>query len=337
MLMRASRSFLSLSAIAALALFGAVAVSHGQSESLKLPDEARMKAGGGTRLVLLGTAGGPIIRKFRSQPASLLIVKGTPYLIDAGAGTLRQLAWAGVRPRDLGAIFITHNHLDHNADVGSIISFNWVERRSTPLPIVGPYGTAQLADAALAYFQASERIYGTERGEKFTSSDFVRARDITGPGLVYQDENIKVTAVENSHYSTFDAGKDKSYAYRIDAADRSIVFTGDTGPSDAVAKLAQGADVLVSEVIDAESTIVAAATDTHEKIDMNSQLAVHMRQEHLAPEEIGKMAAKAGVKMVVLNHLAPGLDNETDMSGYSAGVRKYFKGPVIVGRDLLEL
>ena len=54
-------------------------------------------------------------------------------MIDAGAGVVRQLALAGYRPVDLAAIFITHHHLDHNVDVGNLISFNWMERRTAYL------------------------------------------------------------------------------------------------------------------------------------------------------------------------------------------------------------
>ncbi len=61
-----------------------------------------------------------------------------------------------------------------------------------------------------------------------------------------------------------------------------------------------------------------------------------MAEEHLVPEELGKLAAKAGVEAVLLTHVVPGLDGETDMSRYAAGVRKHFGGSVVVGQDLLE-
>jgi ribonuclease BN (tRNA processing enzyme) len=69
------------------------------------------------------------------------------------------------------------------------------------------------------------------------------------PGVIFQDANIKVTAVENSHFNfppeSPGHGKYKSYAPRFDTPDRSIVFTSDTGPSEAVSTLAKGADMLV--------------------------------------------------------------------------------------------
>src|SRR3546814_9758953 len=82
-----------------------------------------------TRLILLGTAGGPI--QVRSQPSSLLIVDGVLYMIDAGIVTIRQLARADYSPRAHKALFITHNHLDHNGDLGTVISVGWRSEEHT--------------------------------------------------------------------------------------------------------------------------------------------------------------------------------------------------------------
>src|SRR5665213_269686 len=75
-----------------------------------------------TRLILLGTAGGPNVRRFRSEPANLLVVDGTPYLIDAGPGVARQIVWAGFQLPQIRTVFITHHHIDHSAGLVSLIS-----------------------------------------------------------------------------------------------------------------------------------------------------------------------------------------------------------------------
>jgi ribonuclease BN (tRNA processing enzyme) len=290
-----------------------------------------------TRLILLGTAGGPIIRKFRSQPSSLLIVGGTPYMVDAGDGCLEQLAKIGYQPVDLAAVFITHHHLDHNADLGNLIAFDWIEGRKQLFPIYGPYGTEHMVKAALDYFSVSERIFGGEAKFSVPASQFADPHDIMSSGLVYSDSKVKVYAAENSHYQTFNAGQDKSFAYRFETPGRTIVFTGDSGPSQSLTDLAKGADVLVSEVIDSDEAVRLAAADMNISPEDQKHLADHMRHEHLSPEEIGKMAAKAGVKMVVLTHIAPSDGSKPDAARFTAGVKRYFDGPVIAGRDLLEL
>jgi ribonuclease BN (tRNA processing enzyme) len=299
----------------------------------------------GTRLILLGTGGGPMPRKLRSQPANLLIVNGAPYLIDAGNGVARQLALAGLTPAEVRTIFITHHHIDHNADLGALIAFTWMEdstgtaQTSTPVQIYGPPSTTYLVGVALDYLSVSERIFRSEIPMAPTANRFI-GHDITAGGLVYQDANVRVTAVENSHFhippSAPDFGKDKSFSYRFDTADRSVVFTGDTGPCEALTELATGADVLVSEVIDLDATMNIMTHRAQIPPDRLAAMRFHMSQEHLTPEAIGQMAAKAHVKTVILTHFVPGLDNETDPTGYVAGVRKYFSGTVIAGQDLLE-
>lgn len=166
------------------------------------------------------------------------------------------------------------------------------------------------------------------------------AHDIAADGLVFRDDRVRVTASENTHYhfahGSAAYGKDKAYSYRFDTADRSVIFTGDTGPSEELAKLADGADVLVSEVVDVDAMIKFMVETMHMPEKAQAAMRFHIEQEHLPPEEVGKLAAKAHVKAVVLTHLSPGLDAETDASRYTDGVRKYFSGTVIAGRDFLE-
>ena len=140
-------------------------------------------------------------------------------------------------------------------------------------------------------------------------------------------------------FDDFAHGKDRSYSYRIECPDRVICLTGDTGAGagKALAKLAHGADLLVSEVIDAAAATAMAMRINHAPASAEPIFAEHMKREHMAPESLGRIAAEAGVKLVVLTHIVPGEDNETDMSRYTAGVRRFFKGPVVAGRDMLEL
>lgn len=294
--------------------------------------------GSPSRFILLGTAGGPNIRRDRSQPANLLVVDGTPYLFDIGYGCLHQLVAAGFEPRDIGGVFITHLHTDHSIDLASVINFCWSGARTADLPIIGPYGTERLTALGQAYAQEAVRVF-TEQFPGHAPITFSRPRDITAPGLVYADTRIKVYAAENSHFEDFAHGRDRSYSYRIECPDRVICLTGDTGAGAgaALAELARGADMLVSEIIDAKAATAMAMRVNHVPASAEPIFAEHMEREHMPPESLGKIATQAGVKLVVLTHIVPGEDNETDMSRYTAGVRRFFNGPVIAGRDMLEL
>lgn len=295
-----------------------------------------------TRLVLLGTAAGPVPRALRSQPANLVQVGERNYLVDAGEGVVRQLAALGLQPRNIDTVFLTHLHMDHVAGLAPLIGMRWVARARGQITVYGPAGTAKLVEGALDSMAEPEALSVAEMPPGPRMAKTVRAVDEQGDGPVvwFQDDRVRVTAVANSHYQTIAPALlppgARSYALRFDTPDRTIVFTGDSGPSDAIAKLAKGADILVSEVIDLPATMAFVARQYHVAPAAMAPQVRHMSEEHLTPEEIGKIANRAGVKMVVLTHFAPGLDTETDMRTYTAGVRVFFKGPVVAGRDLDE-
>jgi ribonuclease BN (tRNA processing enzyme) len=168
--------------------------------------------------------------------------------VDAGDGVARRLAKARIDLRDVGTIFLTHHHDDHTADLGTLMSVAWDNLRTQPINVYGPPPTETFVKAVVQLFNISAEIRIADGGVSVPIAQVFFGHDV-GTGVVYQDANIKVIAVENTHYqfhSGIDVGKHKSYAYRFEAPDRVIVSTGDTGPSDAVTELAKGADLLVT-------------------------------------------------------------------------------------------
>jgi len=282
----------------------------------------------GTRLILLGTAGGPALKKARAQPANALVVNGHVYIIDAGNGVARQMALADLSPNALRAVFITHNHSDHVADYGTLLLRAWLSGLKTP---VDTYGAPPLEEMTRAYLRYMDwdiqlRIRDEPRPPL---ADLIRAHDIAGPGVIYRDENLKVTAAEVPHGAAKPA-----YAFRFDTPHRAIVFSGDTARSDALIKLATGADVLVHEVVNVDGVdAVVNATDPG-----NAALKRHIIEAHTPVEEVGEVAAKAGVRKIVLTHFVPtGLPAFDKPELWIQGVRRHFKGEVVVGEDLLEV
>ena len=84
-----------------------------------------------TRLLLLGTGGGPRPRTESSAAAQVIISNGVAYVVDCGDGVARQLAFAGVPLTTLRHIFVTHQHSDHNADYGNLIWLAWASGLNT--------------------------------------------------------------------------------------------------------------------------------------------------------------------------------------------------------------
>lgn len=294
--------------------------------------------------VTLGTGGGPVIRRERSQPANAVVVGGAVYLFDVGSGVERQMAGAHLALGDVRAVFISHHHIDHDADLGQVMASRWMFNHYQPLPIIGPPGTVdQVRDLAAAEKVVELAPIGSSgpRGKPPILATVMPkdlAADMDAPTEVYKDANVRVLAITNTHYH-FPPGSpmakfSRSYAYRVETAERTFVFTGDTGPSENVMRLARGADVLVSEVIDLHKmeAILRKAPDLPPAMLPN--MIRHMEEDHLTPVEIGKLAAAAQVKEVVLTHVVPGMDGETDLSGYTQGIAPGFGGPVHLAKDL---
>src|SRR5262245_59957370 len=91
-----------------------------------------------TRLILLGTGGGPRPRKASSGSAQVIVKNGAAYVIDCGNGVARQLAFADVPLPALRHIFLTHQHSDHNAHYGNLISLAWTAGLRTRVDTWGP-------------------------------------------------------------------------------------------------------------------------------------------------------------------------------------------------------
>ena len=294
-------------------------------------------------LILLGTAGGPVLRATRSQPASMLVVNGIPYLIDAGDGVSEKVVKSGYSPAQVRSVFVTHHHMDHTAGLGAFVAFNWSVVRKTPLHIYGPPGVEALVQRGLSYYAVSEETFGRQTPSPGKMADIPKAVEISSDGKFYEDENIRVFAAENSHFSSGCQGKActdlKSLSYRFEikggVKPLSIVFTGDTGPSEKVIELAKDTDVLVSEVIDLESTITFLRNNRRLPEATLQSMIAHMEMEHLTPDEVGKLAKSSGAKQLVLHHFVWGNhEREPDVKKITDAVAKIYSGPLIPGNDM---
>jgi ribonuclease BN (tRNA processing enzyme) len=275
-----------------------------------------------TRLILLGTKGGPTPSKSRAPACAVLTVDGTPYLIDCPDGTARQLALAGIDPSRVRTIFLTHLHSDHMAGLGALLLLAWGAGLKEPLTEYGPPPTRAVLEAELAA-GAPDILYRMREEGRPDLRKLVHARELVGPGAVLSGPPLRVTCAKVSHHTV------PALAYRFDGPGRSIVYSGDTAPSGALVRLARGADVLVHEAM-LESAIDRIA-------DRNATtLREHLLKSHTTTEQLGRVAAEAGVGTVVLTHLVPAFPDLIDAM-WEAGVRHHFKGRVIVGRDLMEI
>lgn len=294
----------------------------------------------GTRLITLGTLAGPNPQAHQAQSSNLLIVNGIMYVIDAGDGVVRRLAKAGVNIRDIGTIFLTHLHDDHTSGLGTLMSVAWDQNRSEPINVYGPPRTEELVGAAIQYFTISADIRIADGGRSIPLAEMFFGHDV-GTGVVYEDANIKVTAIENSHFDfhnvALEASKPRSYSYRFETPDRVIVFTGDTGPSDALTELAQSADLLVTETASFQDRMERMMSSGRWQVmspEQRAGIQMQATRGHMTPEVIGRTATNANVKTVVLTHLTYRSDG--DYTARAEEVKRFFSGLVLVAKDLME-
>ena len=291
--------------------------------------------------ITLGTQGGPMPSAQRSQPANLLVMSGDAYLIDVGDGAVEQLAKAGVPLAQVKAVVFSHLHFDHTAGLFGLLGLRYQTSIYAPLKIYGPPGTKQMVDGILAAMEPTAHSgYGMPGSAYHAPGEGIEVIEIRD-GACFALGSAKVTARKNTHYSFAPGSADdrayESLSLRFDMPDRSIVYTGDTGPSPAVAALATGADLLVSEMIDLDGTLAdIRRASPNMPAPAMAPLEAHLRTHHLTPEELGDLASAAGVKGVVVTHLSgPDLTGESELD-YLARIRSRFAGPVAIGRDLEE-
>ena len=301
----------------------------------------------GTQLVLLGTQGGPNVNERRTQAASAVVVEGRPYLVDCGYGTVRSLVTAGLGYQQVGTVFLTHLHDDHTSDLPALLSLQWTGSRMQPTTVYGPHGTAALVEAAVAFLKPNADIRIVDEGRTTRPDALFRGHDVgatAAPTQAFADDRVKVSSVENAHFP--DRAKAsmpyRSLAYRLDTPTRSIVVSGDTAYSPNLVALAKGADLFVCEVIDLSiyDAMMAQAKAAEAKGNPNS-IAKHVAETHSTTVDVGRMAAEAQVKTLVLSHLLPGSNRaavaEFPDTTYIEGVRRHFSGQVIIGRDGMVL
>lgn len=246
----------------------------------------------GTRLVLLGT-GTPVPYADRAGPALAIVVDGHAYLVDLGVDVVRQAVAAAQRrgiaalaPTALRTVFVTHLHSDHTLGYPDLMLTPWIVGRSEPLRVWGPPGLDAMTDALEEAYRADIRLRTRGLEEANETGHRVQTHEIAEPGLVYEDERVRVRAFAVQHGSW-----DHAFGYRFETDDRVIVVSGDTRPTDAVVDACDGCDVLVHEVYS------SAGAET-----LPPDARRYHRRFHTSAAQLGELAKRARPELLVLHH-----------------------------------
>ncbi len=274
---------------------------------------AQEKPTSGTKVILLGT-GTPNADPSRSGPATAIVVNGSIYLVDCGPGIVRRAAAAGLKMPELKRVFITHLHSDHTAGFSDLIFTPWVLERTAPLEAFGPPGLKHMSEHIMAAYQEDieMRVKGLE-GAHPTGYQ-VDAHEVL-PGVIYKDANVTVKAFRVPHGSWKYA-----FGYRFETRDRTIVISGDTTFARDMLEQARGADLLIHEVY----CEAGFATRSEKWKKYHASF-------HTASRDLARIAAEAKPKLLVLYHVLLWGQSEQQLL---KEIRKIYKGPVAVGKDL---
>tara|TARA_Y100000746_G_C15440517_1_gene422627 strand:- start:522 stop:1433 length:912 start_codon:yes stop_codon:yes gene_type:complete len=275
-----------------------------------------------TRLVLLGT-GTPNAEPDRSGPSLAIIVKDQSYIVDFGPGIVRQAnklytqdndAYLSLKPSNLKVAFLTHLHSDHTTGYPDLIFTPWVLERDTPLKVFGPKGIKSMTENVLNAYGSDirYRIDGSEPANE-TGWDVV-AEEID-EGIIYKDDLVEVLAFKVNHGAWKDA-----FGYKFITADKTIVVSGDTAPSDKLIEMAKDSDILVHEVYS------QSGFDRRSDVWKN-----YHSKHHTSTNELAEIAKITKPKLLLLTHILFWGSSEEDII---EEIRSNYSGKVIVGEDL---
>ena len=271
-----------------------------------------------TTVILLGT-GTPYPDPAASGPATAVVVGGRVLLFDAGPGVMRRLKAANLPISGPEALFITHLHSDHTLGYADLMLTSWVMRRRASFPVYGPHGLRRMTNHLLAAYSEDINIRAHGLEHEVAGGYRVDVHEIRA-GVVYEKDGVRVKAIAVQHGAWKDA-----FAYRIDTADRSIVISGDTRPSEELVKAAQGVDILIHEVY-------SAARLKPEDRPGGQDWPRYCREYHTSDVELGALAVRIRPKLLILDHIIRmGASDEELLIGVRAGG---YGGKVVVGKDL---
>ena len=259
--------------------------------------------GAKTLVVMLGS-GGVSPHPYRHGPSAAVIVNDSTYIIDAGEGMWRSLAWATISHPDLlvehldpikiSRLFLTHLHSDHTVGLPALWLFTSTLGRQVPLTVYGPKGTRKLTEHIVEAYHGdlAERTHGPEAISSNPDRWNIIAHEIEGSGQVYEDENVRFEAFHHRH-----GNFKQNFAFRITTADRVVAWAGDGRVEGHLDKAAEDADILFCE-LSTEDMLAKANWGGPTLEDKQRTIFSY----HIRPKELAEFATNMNVKTLVTMH-----------------------------------
>jgi ribonuclease Z len=269
-------------------------------------------------VTLLGT-GCPQVHAHRSGPASLVQTGAMSFLVDCGSGVTQRMAAAGVPGAGLDALLLTHLHSDHLVDLYQLVISSWHQGRARPQRIFGPSGTRAFAEATMEVWRKERELRIAWECRPSTAGLELEITEF-GEGVIFDADGLRISAFKVDHRPV-----EQAFGFLFETAHARVAFSGDTTVCDGLVSAAKDVDLLVHECF------------IHREMGgrmRSAQGLANVAAYHTLSSDVGKVAARAGARLLLLNHFVP---VEFDRDALLREVGADFKGPVVIGEDLLSV
>lgn len=281
-------------------------------------------------------AGSPFPDEKRSGPCTAVVAGRRLFIFDSGSGAARNIARMRLNAGQIEALFFTHYHSDHIDGLGELMLQRWIQRTSeVPLPIHGPAGLAQVLQGFMDAYSLDKGYRTSHHGEPVappagfggTALPF-ELPAATGRKVLFSEPDLEIVAFAVDHGPVQPA-----VGYRIRYKDRSVVISGDTKKSAAVARESQGVDLLVHEALSPQMLGILEQGFSQAGRQNLAKIMHDVLNYHTTPEEAAEIAQAAGVKALVFNHIVPPLPTSGLDPVFLQRAGQIYTGPLHLGAD----
>ncbi|MFN3820590.1 MBL fold metallo-hydrolase [Blastomonas sp.] len=290
----------------------------------------------GLHVILCGT-GSPLPDPDRSGPCALVIAGKQVFLVDAGSGAGRRIGQIGVPLAKVDATFLTHFHSDHIDGLGEVLMLRWAASgRTVPMPVYGPEGVDKVVSGFDTAYTADYGYRIAHHGADIMPRSGAGAQAFTiptrdGAQTVYERGGVKVQAFGVRHDPV-----EPALGYRFDYKGRSVVISGDTAPTAVVARICNGCDLLVHEVLNPDMVGKISATARQRGDSRIAKIMSDIPGYHSAPVAVASIARQGKARMLVFTHIVPRMPTRLLHPFFLKGVADVYTGETVMGEDGMQ-
>lgn len=288
--------------------------------------------------VLVGVTG-PVARA-GAQTSTAVFVNGQFLLFDMGNNTLSSMYALNIPTPEVDAVFITHYHHDHVAELGDIILWSWINGRQHTLPVYGPPGLTEVVEAFEVAFglDASYRwLHHTEElmPPEFSGAETFEFAEPQGDEtvVVYESDGVTVEAFHVNHDPA-----DPAVGYRVMYQDELIVISGDTILTEGLIANSQDADLLIAATMNHAAVEIVEEVTRETGDPRQATLLFDIRDYLVDLSDVAELAQQANVERLALNHLAPLPQSQLQLNQWFVNpIREIYDGEILAGEDGLTI